>query len=147
MILGTGAHVSVPESHVDLLTGTAFGVLTTIGRSGQPHSVLVWVDLDAGFAAVNTTLERRTGKNLLRNSKASLLVVDPQDTSRFIEIRGDVELVYDGALDQLDRITHRYTHHPKFYGYVHPLDRADKETRLICRIHPRRIVLDAIHRS
>jgi PPOX class probable F420-dependent enzyme len=140
------AQMAVPDSHVDLLTGTSLGVLTTIGASGHPHSALVWVDLDDGYAAVNTTLERRIGRNLARNPRVSLLVIDTTDTSRFIEIRGDAELVVDGALDHLDRVTRRYTEHPCFYGYVYPVERAQQETRVVVRIHPRRIVLDAIHR-
>ncbi len=51
---------------------------------------------------VNTTLERQKGRNLLANPKASLLVVDPDDTARFIQIRGDSELVNADALEHLE---------------------------------------------
>ncbi len=104
----------VPASHLDLLTRPICGVFTTLGHDGQPQSTLVWVDLDRGCPLVYTTLERQKGRNLLDNQKVSLLVVDPGNTSRFIQIRGDAELV-------------------------------TSETRVICRIHPRRITLDAIH--
>jgi Cu/Ag efflux pump CusA len=32
-----------------------------------------------------------------------------------------------------------------YYGYVYPVEQRARETRVICRIHPRRITLDAIH--
>ena len=87
------------------------GVLTTMAADGQPQSSLVWVDLDGECARVNTTLERQKGRNLLANPKVSLLVVDPDNTGRFIQIRGDVELVTNGALDHLDALT-REVHPP-----------------------------------
>ena len=124
----------VPGSHVDLLERPICGVLTTMGRDGQPHSSLVWVDYDGAYPRVNTTLER-----------VSLLVADPENTTRFIEIRGDAELVVDGATEHLDALTRQYTGHARFYGFAYPRGQQSKETRVICVIHPRRIVLDAIH--
>lgn len=80
------------------------------------------------------------------NPKVSLLIVDPEDTSRYIEIRGEVELQEQGALEHLDQITRQYTQHPQYYGYVFPFEKKAKETRIICRIHASKITLDAIHR-
>lgn len=137
--------VPIPASHLDLLTRPICGVLTTLGGDGQPQSSLVWVDHDGECARVNTTLERQKGRNLLADPRLSLLIVDPENTARFIQIRGDAELVRDGALMHLDALTRAYTRHPRFYGHVHPAAREALETRVICRIHARRITLDAIH--
>ena len=56
-----------------------------------------------------------------------------------------VELVLDGAEENLDALTRRYTRHPRFYGFVYPIEQRARETRVICRIHARRVTLDAIH--
>ena len=135
----------VPPSHLDLLTRPICGVFTTLGRDGQPQSTVVWVDLDRECALVNTTLERQKGRNLLGNQKVSLLVVDPDNTSRFIQIRGDAELVTEAAPEHLDALTRKYTGYPAYYGYIYPAAQRLCESRVICRIHPRRITLDAIH--
>ena len=113
---------------------------------GQPQSSLVWCDYDGECACVNTTLERQKGRNLVTNPRATLLLVDPDDTGRYLEIRGEVELVQEGALAHLDALTRQYTSHPQFYGYVYPVEQSTKETRVICRLHARKITLDAIHR-
>jgi PPOX class probable F420-dependent enzyme len=139
------ATLPIPTSHVDLLTRPVCGVLTTMGADGQPRSSLVWVDHDGVCATVNTTLERRKGRDLRVNPKVSLLVVDPDNPSRFIQIRGDAELVRDGALDHLDALTRKYTRHPRYYGFIYPIEQRARETRIICRVHARRITLDAIH--
>ncbi len=138
--------LAIPASHLDLMTRPVCGVLTTMRPDGQPQSSLVWVDFDGECASVNTTLERQKGRNLARDPRVSLLVVDPEDTSRFIQVRGDAELVFDGAIEHLDRLTRRYTSQPCFYGHVYPLEQQAKDTRVICRIRPRRVTLDAIHR-
>jgi PPOX class probable F420-dependent enzyme len=139
------ATVPLPASHLDLLTRPICGVLTTLGPDGRPESSLVWADQDGECACINTTLERRKGRNMAADPRVSLLVVDPDDSGRFIQIRGDVELVFEGAAEHLDRLTRAYTDHPCYYGHVYPLDQRDRETRVIGRIHARRITRDAIH--
>jgi PPOX class probable F420-dependent enzyme len=135
----------IPETHLDLLTRPVHGVLTTIMPDGQPQSSLVWCDYNGECARVNTTRERQKGKNMMRNPKVSLLIVDPGNTGRFLQIRGDAELIEQGAPEHLDEITRQYTSYPQYYGYVFPMEKKTRETRIICRIHAQRFTLDAIH--
>ncbi len=137
--------VEIPVSHLDLLKRPVHGVLTTMMPDGQPQSSLVWCDYDGECACVNTTLQRQKGRNMLRNPKVSLLIVDPENTGRYLEIRGEAELVEHGALEHLDAITRKYTDHPQYYGYVFPCEQQARETRVICRIHAKKITMDAIH--
>jgi PPOX class probable F420-dependent enzyme len=140
------ARERIPSPHIDLLVRPICGVLTTLLPSGQPQSSLVWVDFDGECPRINTTLERSKGRCMAADPRVSLLVVDPDDTSRFIQVRGTVELVFDGALEHLDALTRRYTPHPCFYGHVYPIERCEQDSRVIGRIHPGRVTLDAIHR-
>src|SRR5215218_1328522 len=64
---------------------------------------------------------------------------------RYLQLRGDAELITDGALAHLDGLTRKYTRHPASYGHIYPAAQRARETRVICRIHARRITLDAIH--
>jgi PPOX class probable F420-dependent enzyme len=137
--------VAVPASHLDLLTRPVCAVLTTMMPDGQPQSSIVWADHDGECVRVPTTRERQKGRNLRANPKVSVLVVDPDDTARYVCVIGDAELVEDGALEHLDELTRRYTTHPRFYGHVYPLEQRERETRVICRIHARRVLVDAIH--
>lgn len=139
-------NASIPGSHLDLLTRPIHGVLTTLMPDGQPQSSLVWCDYDGECVRINTSRERQKGRNMRANPKVSLLIVDPDDTSRFLQIRGEAEILEAGALEHLDEITRQYTRHPQYYGYVFPLEKRGQETRIICRIHIRKITLDAIHK-
>ena len=137
--------LDIPASHLDLLTTPVHGVLTTMMPDGQPQSSLVWCDFDGECACVNTTLQRQKGKNVVRNPKVSLLIVDPDNTGRYLEIRGEAQLVQQGAVEHLDRVTRKYTDHPQYYGYVYPCEQQARETRVIVRIHAKKITMDAIH--
>lgn len=138
--------ILIPDTHSDLLTRPIHGVFTTMMPDDQPQMSLVWCDYDGECACVNTSRERQKGRNLAANPRVTLLVVDPADTSRYLEIRGLAEVVEAGAVEHLDRLTRAYTQQPCFYGYVYPVEKQAQETRITCRIHATRVTLDAIHR-
>ena len=137
--------IPIPDSHRDLLTDPVHGVLSTMMPDGQPQSSIVWTDYDGTNVLINTTLERQKGRNMSSNPKVSLLVVDPKDSSRWIEIRGNVvEISPNGAEAHADKLTQRYTGKQRFYGDIYPVEQKQKETRVIVKIEPLKISRDAI---
>ncbi len=137
--------LKIPDSHIDLIQEPVHAVLTTLMPDGQPQSNIVWCDYEGTYVRVNTTREGQKGKNMLVNPKITLLVIDRHDVGRWIEIRGEAELTEENALEHLDEITRQYTNYPQYYGYVYPVEQREKETRVICKIIPKKINLDAIH--
>src|SRR6185436_20541613 len=95
----------IPESHFDLIMRPVHGVLTTMMPDGQPQSSLVWCDYDGEYVCINTTRERQKGRNMLRNPRVSLLIVDPDNTGRYLELRGEVGISMDNVVKQLDQVT------------------------------------------
>jgi PPOX class probable F420-dependent enzyme len=139
--------VTIPDSHRDLLTGAAYGVLATMMPDGQPQCSVVWVDYDGAHVLINTTLERQKGRNMRANPQVALLVMDPQDASRWIEIQGRViELRRSGADAHADALTRRYTDQERFYGAIYPVEQREQEARVIALIEPLKVALDAIFR-
>jgi PPOX class probable F420-dependent enzyme len=137
--------VPIPDTHRDLLVGPIHGVFSTMMPDGQPQSSLVWVDYDGTCVVINTTLEIRKGRNMRANPKVTLLVIDPKDGSRWIEVRGRVvEIQREGAEDHADKLTQRYTSKQRFYGDIYPIEQKHKETRVIVKIEPIKVSLDAI---
>jgi PPOX class probable F420-dependent enzyme len=137
----------IAASHCDLLQRPVHGILTTLMPDGQPQSSVVWVDSAGGYVLINTTLERQKGRNMRADPRVSLLVVDPARSDRWIEVRGRVvELTPAGAEAHADCLTERYSGGRKrrFYGDVYPPEQRSKETRVIARIEPMKITLDAI---
>ena len=76
------------------------------------------------------------------------ITVDPEDTSRWIEVRGCVaEIDREHAEAHADKLTARYNPAKKhFYGDIYPVSRREEETRVILKIEPTRVALDAIFR-
>lgn len=137
--------VPIPDSHRDLLLTPVHGVLATVMPDGMPQSSIVWVDYDGEHVLINTTLERQKGRNMQANPRATLLVIDPKNASRWIEVRGQVtEITGEAAEEHADKLTQRYTARQHFYGDIYPAEQRQKETRVIVKIEPLKISLDAI---
>jgi PPOX class probable F420-dependent enzyme len=139
---------TIPNSHIDLFQRPVHGVLTTLMPDGMPQSSIVWVDYDGEFVLINTTLERQKGRNMQLNPKVTILVIDPNDSSRWIEVRGQViEMTRDGADAHADKLTQRYCPGKQyFYRDIYPPEQKEKETRVITRIQPVKVSMDAIFR-
>lgn len=139
--------MTIPSSHCDLFRDPVHGVLTTLMPDGQPQSSIVWVDYDGEYVLINTTLERQKGRNMRSNPKVTILVLDPKNSSRWIEVRGHVhEITPAGSEAHADMLTQRYSGNRKqhFYGDIYPVEQKQKETRVIIKIEPRHVALDAI---
>jgi PPOX class probable F420-dependent enzyme len=97
--------VTLPTTHLDLFQTAAHGVLTTMMPDDTLQSSIIWVDYDGEYVLINTTLERQKGKNMRANPKVAILVIDPKDSSRWIEVRGQVkEITQVGAGDHADKL-------------------------------------------
>jgi len=141
------APVPVPDSHRDLLARPVHGILSTMLPNGQPQSSLVWVDYEGVHIRINTALERHKCRNMRANPMVTLLVVDPDRTDRWIEVRGRVAgITTDGAVAHADMLAQRYLGKQHFYGDVYKAEWRQYETRVIVKIVPIKVSLDAIFR-
>jgi PPOX class probable F420-dependent enzyme len=136
--------MTIPATHCDLLTEPIHAVLTTIMPDGQPQCSMVWVDYDGERLLLNTSLERQKSRNMRVNPNVTVLVIDPNNSSRWIEVRGKVvEITTEVAEAHDDKLTRLYTGKRRFYGDIYPVDRKHEETRVIIQIEPVKITLDA----
>jgi PPOX class probable F420-dependent enzyme len=128
--------VEIPESHADLLRSKVDVVLTTISPTGYPQSTLVWCSLDGEYVMLNTGIGYQKELNMRRNSRVSILAVDPVNKMRWIEVQGDAALVMEGALEHLDRLANAYRG-KNFYELMPELK--GKEVRVIIKVTPRMV--------
>ena len=106
------------------------GVVTDLRPDGSPHSTVVWVDVDDEGVSFNTAWPRAKPRYLESDPRVSLLVVDPNDDHRWISISGTTTLTEDGADDQIDRLSQKYTGREKYASH------REGETRVSVRIAP-----------
>jgi PPOX class probable F420-dependent enzyme len=117
--------VKIPESHRDLIDGPYCVVLTTIMPDGQPQTTPIWCNREGEYVLINTMQGFRKEKNIRLNPKVTLLVFDPKQPMRHIEIRGTVvEMTEEGALAHLDQLTRLYMNNPdaRFFGNSVPAE-------------------------
>ena len=86
----------IPDSHKDLLESTALATVATIGPSGAPQVSPVWFGWDGKHLSFSQTKTRQKYKNLQKDERIALAIVDPANPYRYLEIRGKVvEFVED----------------------------------------------------
>ena len=110
------------------------GVVTTLHPDGSPQSTVVWVDVDDEGPSINTAYGRVKPRNLARDPRVSLVVVDPGDPYRWVKVSGTGTLVDEGADEHIDRLSKKYT------GQDVYANRTPDEQRVTVRITPRRIL-------
>ena len=84
------------------------GVVTDLRADGSPHSTIVWVDVDDEGVSFNTAHGRVKTRNIARDPRVSLTVVDPQNAFRWLSVSGVATLVDEGAEGQIDRLATKY---------------------------------------
>jgi PPOX class probable F420-dependent enzyme len=125
---------AIPEKYRDLFTKRAFASLATLLPDGSPQVTPVWVDLDGDLVIVNTAKGRQKDKNVRRDPRVALAIIDPDNPYRYLEIRGRVaEITEDGADAHIDKMAKKYLGVDK-YPYRQP-----SETRVMFKIRPERV--------
>jgi PPOX class probable F420-dependent enzyme len=84
------------------------GVATTLREDGSPHSTIVWVDVEGDKVSFNTARGRAKPKHLERDPRAALLMVDPNDSYKWVAVSGPAELTEEGADAQIDKLAKKY---------------------------------------
>ena len=76
-----------PESHRDLLDAQVAS-LATIRPDGFPHVTEIWFLYDEGELKSSLNTVRLKTRNLQRDPKCSLFILDLQNPYRYLEVRG-----------------------------------------------------------
>jgi len=126
----------IPESHVDVFESESFAHLATVMPDGTPHVTPVWVDHDDREAVlVNTARGRRKERNVRRNPKVGVSVLDPTDPYRYVSVRGEAELIEEGAKDHIDELARQYMDREEY-----PHHGEESGPRVIVRIPAEEVV-------
>ena len=132
--------MNIPEVYRDLLTGIGSTIFSVIAVDGSVQSSLVWSDFEDGVVSINMLNTAPKLKSLVRNGKATILKVDPENEDIYISIRCSlVRVDSDGAIAHLDKLTHRHSGKEKWYGDVVPENETEKENRVVVYIKPDKV--------
>ena len=122
---------AIPESYKDLFSKRIFASLATLMPDGRPQVTPVWCDFDGQHVLVNSAKGRQKDRNMRRDPRVSLALVDLDNPYRYLEIRGRVaEITEEGADAHIDRMAKKYLDKDK-YPFRQP-----GEVRVLYKIEP-----------
>ena len=109
------------------------GVATTLREDGSPHSTIVWVDVEGDKVSFNTARGRAKPKHLEHDPRASVLMVDPNDSYKWVAVSGPAEVTEEGADAQIDKLAKKYLGKDEYPW------RKPEETRVKVLIEPEKV--------
>jgi PPOX class probable F420-dependent enzyme len=126
----------IPENFLDLIQdkAKAFLYLATLMKDGSPQLTPVWFNTDGTHILINSAVGRVKDRNMRRDERVAVVIADPKDPYRYLQIRGKVvEITTEGARQHIDILAKKYTGQDKYsFG-------APGEIRVTYKILPERI--------
>ncbi len=117
-----------------LLQEAQIANIATVMPDGTPQITPVWVDTDGTHIIFNTAEGRQKTRNLRRDAKVAVSVVDSANAYRWLSVRGRVvEMTHEGADAHIDKMAKKYLNQDTYPW------RSATEQRVIVRILPERI--------
>jgi PPOX class probable F420-dependent enzyme len=98
---------AIPDSHRDLLD-TPCATLATVGPDGRPQLSEVWFLAEGDEIGLSLNNTRQKTKNLQANPAVNLFILDPAGPYRYLEIRGDAEVVPDDDYSYASKLGAKY---------------------------------------
>ncbi len=100
---------TIAKELLDLFKKPAFANLATLNPDGSPQVTPVWVDFDGTHVIVNTARGRVKDRNLQREPRVALTILDPENPYRYLGIQGRVsEMTEAGADAHIDKMAKKY---------------------------------------
>jgi PPOX class probable F420-dependent enzyme len=114
-----------------------YAVVTTLRADGSPHSTVAWATEEDGEVLINTAFRRAKARNLERDPRASVVVLDAQDGYRWVAVSGPVALTTEGANEDIERLSWKYDGHA-----FRPL--GEGEVRVTARVSPEHVTSEGL---
>ena len=122
------------EKVIKLFEGKNLVFIATVMKDGSPQLSPVWADFEDGHVLVNTAEGRIKHKNVLRDPRVAISVVDNNNPLNMTTIRGKVvEIIPDYEYEHANKLTKKYMGKDK-YPFRRP-----EERRIIFKILPEKV--------
>ncbi|HTW09629.1 MAG TPA: PPOX class F420-dependent oxidoreductase [Acidimicrobiales bacterium] len=104
----------IEDAVKSLARGKNFAVLTTLLPGGQPMTHVMWVDADDEHVLINTEVGRQKEKNVARDARVTVTIIDATNPYRYAEVRGRVAEQVKGpeARAHIDKLSEKYVGRP-----------------------------------
>ena len=124
------------EPVIKIIKDKNFAFLGTIMRDGRPQVSPIWIDIDDNnnIILINTAYGRIKQKNITRDPRVSLSLVDKNNPYSMITIQGIViEQTTIGADEHIDKLAKKYLNIDRYPSHSPSIQ------RVICKIKPEKM--------
>ena len=104
--------ISLSEATLRLLDGGNYAVLATVNPDGSPHTCAMWVGRDGGDVVFSTVAGRVKHRNMLRDPRVSVSILDSSDPENYVELRGRVSMTPDPGRELHLQLAEKYDQDP-----------------------------------
>jgi PPOX class probable F420-dependent enzyme len=119
---------------VKLFDGKNFAFLATVKKDGSPQVTPTWIDRENNIILINTAKGRLKHKNVTRDPRVSISLVDDQNPYSMVTISGRViEQTAEGADEHIDKLARKYLNADKYPSH------SPEVKRVILKIKPEKI--------
>jgi PPOX class probable F420-dependent enzyme len=110
--------MALPDPVLELIRNSGMTYLATLMPDGSPQLTQTWVDTDGDVVIINTVDGHQKLRNIRRDPRVAVTVADPNDTRRFVQLRGQVvRESTEGAVEHIEMLSERYLGQPySWYG-------------------------------
>jgi PPOX class probable F420-dependent enzyme len=119
----------LPEGLIDLLRRPSPCFIATLMPDGSPQLTQTWVTTDGEHVVINVVDGHQKARNVVRDGRVAVNVVDPDNVNRYYAVRGRVVgITTEGGAESIDEISQKYL------GVPYPNFTGRPETRLILTV-------------
>jgi PPOX class probable F420-dependent enzyme len=127
-------YLKLNDKVIKLFDGRNLVFIATIMKDGSPQLSPVWADMEEGHVLVNTAEGRIKHKNVVRDPRVAISVVDNNNPLNMTTMRGKVvEIIPDYQYQHANKLTKKYMGKDK-YPFKQP-----GEKRIILKILPEKV--------
>ena len=87
--------IQLSDATIRLVDGRNYAVMATVNPDGSPQTSVVWVGRDGGDLLFSTLEGRVKHRNMVRDPRVSVTVIDSADPENYAELRGRVSMTPD----------------------------------------------------
>jgi PPOX class probable F420-dependent enzyme len=114
--------------------GRSFATITTLAPDGTPMTQPMWIDTDGQHLLLNTEVHRQKFRNIERDPRVTVLIVEQGNPINYVEVRGEVVEKVRGpeARAHIDALAKKYTGSDTYPNTI-------KSERVMLKVAPRRV--------
>lgn len=100
--------ISLSDAVRELVDGKNYATLATINADGSPQTSAMWVGRDGDDLLFSTIAGRLKDRNMRRDPRVSVTIMDREDPENYTEIRGTATITEAGGRELDDRLSWNY---------------------------------------